>query len=488
MSSVKSSFAIAIGERGVLIALNLISYVLVARLVTPDDVGAFSVASAFVALLTIFRDFGSGYYIATQRELTQEGFATAFTFSLLIGLCISAVVTLIAPLFGGFFSDVRVENILKILAVNAPILAVTGCLMTVLRRNFQYGKVFWVNLSGTLIGSVVTLALAYKKYGAYALAVGVTSNYVATAVLSAVVKSPDYRLSISFHSWREVVSLGGKTSIVGGLQQFSTSALEMLVGRYLGFHEAGLLSRAMGVVNLFNRDFSEAIRSVTIHSFSRASREGKSVAELHSIYLINYSAFGFFFFSFVWCFPREALYILSGPQWLDAEQYLQLFALMGMITTLYQLLPVLTIAVGRIGDLVKVSFVSEFVKILFCGYALHFVGGGVAYGCAWIAAVFVVCILFWWYLGLRNGIGDFKLAKILLLGCVLGWTASYSARIVVRFPFFDSYSMLSVLGSVAAGVFAAVAFIGLLYLFDHPLGTMLHQVVFRGRSVARKSW
>ena len=139
MSSVKSSFAIAIGERGILIALNLISYVLVARLVTPDDVGVFSVASAFVALLTIFRDFGSGYYIATKKELTQEGFSTAFTFSLLIGLCISGVVVFIAPFFGGFFADIRVGNILKILAINAPVLAITGCLMTVLRRKFQYG-------------------------------------------------------------------------------------------------------------------------------------------------------------------------------------------------------------------------------------------------------------------------------------------------------------------------------------------------------------
>ena len=486
MSSVKSSFAIAIGERGILIALNLISYVLVARLVTPDDVGVFSVASAFVALLTIFRDFGSGYYIATKKELTQEGFSTAFTFSLLIGLCISGVVVFIAPFFGGFFADIRVGNILKILAINAPVLAITGCLMTVLRRKFQYGRVFWVNLAGTLIGSGVTLALAYKKFGAYALAIGVTSNYVATALISALVKSRDYRLSISFHAWREVVSLGGKTSIVGGLQQLSTSALEMLVGRYLGFHEAGLLSRAMGVVNLFNRDFSEAIRSVTIHSFSRASREGKSVAELHSIYLINYSAFGFFFFSFVWCFPREALYLLSGPQWVDAEQYLRLFSLMGMITTLYQLLPVLTIAVGRIGDLVKVSFISEFVKILFCGYALHFIGGGIAYGYAWIASVLVVCLVFWLCLGLRHGIGNMKLAKNLLLGGMLGWAASAATRALFWFPIFGSHSMPLVLEGIIAGILAAVTFVGLLHWFGHPLGVMLRQSVLGGGGVPGK--
>lgn len=485
MSSVKSSFAIAIGERGLLIAINLISYILVARLVTPEDVGLFSVASAFVAMLAIFRDFGSGYYIATQKHLTQEGFATAFTFSLLIGLLITGLVVFIAPLFGGFFDDARIETILKILAINAPILAVTGCLLTVLRRNFRYATVFWVNLTGTITGSVVTLALAYKNYGAYALASGVTANYLATASLSYLVRSGDYRLAISMRSWREVASFGGKTSVVGGAQQLSTSLLEILVGRYLGFHEAGLLSRAMGVVNLFNRDFSEAVRSVTIHSFSKAFREGQSVASLHSVYLVNYSAFGVFFFSFVWCFPREALYILSGAQWLDAEPYLRVFALMGMVTSFYQLLPILAISTGGLDDLVRVTIGAEAVKVAFGAIALHYVGGGMAYAFAWLISVIVLLFIYWGFLGHMRLRGELASLRGLAVGICVGWAASLASFFALRYLIPAGEGTMLVLKGVSAGLVALSLFVLFLRAVSHPLYLdVLRPIIwrFRGKS------
>lgn len=469
MNSVKSSFAIAIGERGLLIAINLISYILVARLVTPEDVGVFSVASAFVAMLAIFRDFGSGYYIATQKNLTQEGFATAFTFSLFIGLLITGLVLFIAPLFGGFFEDVRVETILKILAINAPVLAITGCLLTVLRRNFRYATVFWVNLTGTITGSVVTLALAYQNYGAYALASGVTANYLATAFLSYIVRSGEYRLTISMQSWREVASFGGKTSVVGGAQQLSTSILEILVGRYLGFHEAGLLSRAMGVVNLFNRDFSEAVRSVTIHSFSKAFREGQSVALLHSVYLVNYSAFGVFFFSFVWCFPREALYILSGAQWLGAEPYLRVFALMGIVTSFYQLLPILAISTGGIDDLVRVTIGAEAVKVAFGVIALHYVGGSMAYAFAWLISAIMLLLIYWGFLGrmrLRRKHASFRM---LAAGICVGWGASLVTYVVLGGLIPAGGGTMLLLRGISAGVVALSLFVLFLRALSHPL-------------------
>lgn len=469
MSSVKSSFVIAISERGLLIAINLISYVLVARLVTPEDVGVFSVASAFVAMLAIFRDFGSGYYIATQKNLTQDGFATAFTFSLVIGLLITGVVLLIASPFGGFFDDVRVENILKILSINAPVLAVTGCLLTVLRRNFRYATVFWVNLAGTITGSVVTLALAYKNHGAYALASGVTANYLVTAFLSYIVRSDDYRLAISMGAWREVASFGGKTTVVGGAQQLSTSVLEILVGRYLGFQEAGLLSRAMGVVNLFNRDFSEAVRSVTIHSFSKAFREEQSVAALHSAYLINYSVFGVFFFSFVWCFPREALYILSGPQWLDAEPYLRLFALMGMVTCFYQLLPILAISTGGIDNLMRVTLIAESIKVIFGVIALHFYGEAEAYATAWLVSVIVLLFVYWGFLG-RTGLrGELASIRPLTIGICIGWAASLSSYYALSVLRQAEGGTTLVLRGVLGGAVALGFFLLFLRISSHPL-------------------
>lgn len=437
----------------------------------------FSVASAFVALLAVLRDFGSGYYIATTRDLTQSRLNTAFTFSLLIGGVIFLVLQLVASAIGDFYAEPRVAELLRILAFNSPILAFSGCLMTLMRRHFLYGRVFWINLSGTLVGAVLTLLLAYIGWGATALAIGVTANYFVTAVMASLMKPSEHHLGFSTSGWRDVFSFGGKTSVIGLVQQLSSSILEMMVAKYLGFFEAGLLSRAMGVVNLFNRDFSEAIRSVAIHSFSREIRQGGVIESMHSGYLVNYSAFGIFYFTFIFLFPYESIYILSGDQWLGAVPYLQAFAIMGVITTLYQLLPVKAMASGLINKLVIASIISESVRLSLGGSALLFTQDAANYGYALAIASAFTAVVYWLFLGRLSRMEAVALATQLCKGGALAAIASGTTAIIIRVflkPWLPDSMLLT---GVLAGLIALSLFVVLMIVGNHPLArTIIHRL------------
>lgn len=473
MSQVKSAFAIAISERGVLIFINLLSYVVIARLVSPEDVGVFSVASAFVALLAIFRDFGSGYYIATTKVLTQDRINAAFTFSLLIGLLIFGILQLVAPFMGRYFGDDRIRDLVRLIAVNSLILPFSGCLMTLMRRNFLFGRVFWINLIGTTSGALFTIGLAFKGWGYLALALGLIANYLATVAAVYLFKPGFLKLGIGLVGWREVFSFGGKNSAIGFTQQASTSLLEMAVGKYLGFVEAGLLSRAMGVVNLFNRDFTEAIRSVAIHSFSKNVREGVGVENAHATYLINYSTFGVFYFVFVFCFPESAIYILSGKSWLDAAPYLQLFAVMGIATTVHQLLPAKSMSEGKIEILVKATVVGELTKLIIVGSALALSGSAFGYGYGWIIASMLVALVYWRFLGDRSPGSVTPLSGSVLKGMALACIANGLTYLIIYYVLDEFLSGSLMATGLVAGVIALVFFVLILYAGRHPMSAVL---------------
>lgn len=469
MPSVKSAFSIAIGERGLLIAINLFSYVIIARLVSPEDVGVFSVTSAFVAMLLILRDFGTGFYIATTKDLTQEKLNTAFTFSFLIGFAVFAVVQAIAHPVGLYFDDNRVTGLLRLMAFNSLVLPVTGCLLTSMRRRFLFGHVFWVNLSGSVTGALLTIALGYYKYGALALALGVAANYFISLLMAYILKPKDLKLGFSLLGWRDVFSFGGKNSIIGFMQQISNSLLELMVGKYFGFVEAGLLSRALGVVNLFNRDFSEAIRSVVIHSFSRDVREGKDVEESHRVYFLNYTCFGLFYFSFVFFFSEESIYLLAGEKWLGAVPYLKFFALMGAITTLYQFLPSKAMALGKINLVLRSSLIIEPIKFIIGAVVIITWKSPIYYSASWVLSSFIVAFVYWRYLGLIQS----KVPEGLVRGFILGLFPSVLsvvfALFLVDFVLIiiakDSLAYRGILG----GVIALIIFLLLLFIQKNPL-------------------
>lgn len=473
MASVKSAFTIAVGERGVLIAINLLSYVIIARLVGPEDVGVFSVASAFVAMLAIFRDFGTGYYIATTRELTQEKLNTAFTFSWLIGFLVFLIIELISHPVGVFFEDERVTGLLRLLAFNSVVLPVTGCLMTAMRRQFLYGRVFWVNLAGSLAGALTTISLGYLGYGAYALAIGVTTNYIVSAFGALLAKPIDIRLGIGLADWRSVFSFGGKSALIGVVQQTSNSLIEMVIGKYLGFAEAGLLSRALGVVNLFNRDFSDAIRSVAIHSFAKTVRENGDVDNNHRAYFSNYTCFGYFYFCFVFFFAEESIYLLSGIGWLDAAPYLRWFAVMGGLLLLVQFLPAKALAQGGIGKILKASLAVEPLKLMLGFICILYFGTAQSYSLSVVLSGLLTVLIYWHYLGRVDEKIPLWLFGDLAKSFLPGFVSVILARVIVDwFMSFLHFNGLLVTG-LLGGVVSLILFVIVVYISHHPLGFVI---------------
>ena len=83
--SVRRSTYFAFGSRYANILINFVAIVVIARLLTPDEIGVFAVSAAFVTLIQVFRDFGIGNYLIQERTLDRAHVRTAMGIGLLIG-------------------------------------------------------------------------------------------------------------------------------------------------------------------------------------------------------------------------------------------------------------------------------------------------------------------------------------------------------------------------------------------------------------------
>lgn len=67
MNSVRRALAISFIERYALIALGLASNILVARLLSPDEIGLYSVSLAVISVAQVLRDFGIGNFLIQEK-------------------------------------------------------------------------------------------------------------------------------------------------------------------------------------------------------------------------------------------------------------------------------------------------------------------------------------------------------------------------------------------------------------------------------------
>jgi len=362
MASVRRALILSMAERYLLIALGLASNILLARLLTPEEIGLYSVSIALIGIAQVLREFGIGNFLIQVKTLTDDHVRTAFGFSLVIGVTLFLAIFLAAPFAGTFYNDERVVETIRISALNFLVLPFCSISLSLLRRDMKFKKLVAVTLISTTLGTASTLSLAYMGYGANSMAIGALVTNVATGVGTWFVRG-DFRLMLpSFVAWRELLSFGARTSAANVITTISMDINDLAVGRILGFAPVAMISRAQGLMNLFHRDLMTAVRNVLYPAFSRDHREGADLEAQHVFTVAAITVLAWPFYAFAALHSLELLRLLFGPQWDAAAALVPWFCLAGAVASTYNMVIPLLTARGRIDLATRIDLVIQPIR------------------------------------------------------------------------------------------------------------------------------
>lgn len=351
MISVRRALALSFLERYLLIMLALASNMILARLLTPDEIGIYSVTLALVGIAHVLRDFGVGNFLIQERELNDDHVRTAFGLSLLVGLGLFAGLFGAAPLIADFYNEPRMTGIVRVVAVNFLVLPFCTISLALLRREMQFQRLLYVTLSATVIGFVVTIVLALQGHGAVSMALGAVVMNAATGAGAWLARGSHRALLPNLREWRKVLHFGGQNVAASLVTTVSMDINDLVVGKLLGFAPVAIISRAQGLMNLFHRELMTAVRNVAYPAFAKGFRDGAPLDQQHSASVTAVTACAWPFYGFVALFPLEIMRLMFGPQWDAAASLVPLFCLAGAVAALANLVLSLIMAVGRV-DLV----------------------------------------------------------------------------------------------------------------------------------------
>ena len=363
MTSVRRALGLSFVERFAMIGLGLVSYVLIARLLQPREIGLYSVTAAVVSMLQVLREFGIGNQLIQTEELGQERLDTALGLAMLLavaafGLCYAA-----SPWIGDFYGDPGLATILRIVALNLLLLPLCSISQSLLRRALKFGVLLHTSIAGGMLGLLVTLGMAYGGFGAASLAWGsVTTN--AVVALGCWLRLPNELRPQrpSLIKWREFARVGRQTTASAVVTTISIDINDLVVGRVLGLEPVALLSRAMGLMNLWQRDLMTAARNVALPAFAKANREGLFIEPIYQRSAAAVLVLSLPYYGFIGLFPIEALRLLAGPQWDAAAPMVIAFAIAGAFASLGTLIPTLIFAIGRVDLAARLDITFALVR------------------------------------------------------------------------------------------------------------------------------
>lgn len=148
--------------------VGLVSTLILARLLTPEDFGIVAIATLAFGLLEVFSYTGSGQYIHTSKTINDNILDTAFTYNLLLKSSIALIFACFIPFVVDYYDDERLYSVLLIFSLMLAIQGLENPQVNVLQREQNYGRIVKMIVIAKVISTLIaiTIALLTKSYWA----------------------------------------------------------------------------------------------------------------------------------------------------------------------------------------------------------------------------------------------------------------------------------------------------------------------------------
>lgn len=277
-------------------ALQFASSIILARILSPSEIGIYSVAASLIALAQAVRDFGVGQYIIQEKELTNERIRSAFAVSLTIATVLALITAVCALPVAAFYKEPGISDILFLLSLNFLIIPFGQISMACLQREMIFLPIATAKITAAIAYATTVLSLAYLGFSYMSLAWASIAGTLASVVVATIYRPKKLPWLPGFTQIPRVLKFGSfavGTNLAGS---FARGTPDMVVGRLMNMTSVGLLSRANGLVEIFNQGVMNAVWAVAFPHFSKTVRAGGDIKTefLHSTAIITGIAWSFF--------------------------------------------------------------------------------------------------------------------------------------------------------------------------------------------------
>lgn len=283
MGALSNTKWVGLGQGGKII-IQLISMVLLARLIPPNQFGVMSMALVVTNFALLIRDLGTSSAIIQKKDLTNDVINVVFWLNMSMGCVVCLVIMLGAPYASYFFQQDSLMYVLLMLAIGFPIASSSSVHLALLERESAFKTVARIEIFSSSLGLTLAIISAYCGFGVYSLVVqSLTTSFVSSLQLWISSKwRPRFWLGIKKDDVHSLLYFSGHLTLFNFINYFSRNADSIIIGKFFSASVLGAYSLAYRVM-LF------PLQSITVVAnralFPIMSKAQDKPAEIKQLYL-----------------------------------------------------------------------------------------------------------------------------------------------------------------------------------------------------------
>ncbi len=440
--------AATVSASGVALAIQVISTVILARLLVPAEFGMLGMVTTFSLFFVSFGLNGFTEAVIQSEELDHCTASNLFWLNSVAGLILAVAFAASGSLLARFYQNPLVANVATGLSVGILIAAASVIHLALLKRAMCFAATSRNDIVGRAVNTAVAILLAFLGWGYWALVVGILAQ----------------QLSVTIGAWwlcPWIPSLPRRTRKTAGMVRFATKVYAMFTLRYstqnvdnviVGwhFHAVGLgfYKKAYDLFALSASQLMAPLFNVALATLSRLNHDPVRFRRYLSNSLGVIAFIAMAVSADLTLVGKDVVRLVLGPRWSESGRIFQLFG-PGIAAMLLSGIVAWThLSLGNPGRLLRWSLVEFALTVSLCLSALPWGPAGIA--AAWSISCWVLLLPGLWYAGRPIGFGVSALIATIWRFAAAALAAGLATAAIIRGTlFWGAHSgMASALGAI----------------------------------------
>ena len=364
-------------------SLGLISTLILARLLTPEDFGVVAISALVLHFCEVLSTAGSESYLIQKKDLSSQDINSSWTLEVILKLSLWLMLVCSIPFISSFYEQEKLTNALLLSSCVLLLNAFKSPSIALLKKHLKYRKIFSLGVFQKLISFAVVMLLVFYSPSYWAIIIGDVVSAIVFVIGSYLIDS--YRPRWCTLKIKEQLAFSKWILLKSGVGYVRAQMDVFFVGKLFSAQALGSYHLARHLSVMPSTDIIGPAIEPLLASFSKVK---------HDLQALNRQFYVSFFIVitiitpiaiYMWYYPGTIIELLLGQQWQAAHSILSALSILLFTFSIGQLINPFSVAAGQVKAIFiydLLSFVYIFVSLLFFMdvtlYQFALVRGGLA--------------------------------------------------------------------------------------------------------------
>lgn len=337
--------------------LAFIETIILAKILTPSQFGAYGVALLVLGFLEVITETGVNI-ILIQEENIEKYIDSAWIVSIIRGIFISLIIILSTPLIAGFFNSPNSLPLLYLISIAPFLRGFINPSVVKFQKYLRFNVEFWYRFSILFLDSVVSITVSILTHNPVGIAIGFLSGIALELALSHIVVKPNPKLKIEREYLTKLFHRGKWVTASVFFNYLFHNADNIIVGRLLGTTALGIYQMAYTIAILPITEITDILSKVTLPILTKISGDKSRLQKAFLQAILVLTILTVPAGIILYFFPKEIVNLVLDKKWLAVISILPILALFGVIRAISGYSSTLFYAVGKQEYVSVVTFIS----------------------------------------------------------------------------------------------------------------------------------